>query len=123
MVIYPYAKNDQMYQCPSQKYTQAQMAYTTYPFAYFYNMNSTDGGGCSGRTLGAIQNPSNLIMIADGWGTMDWWSSATNYSNQYRNNATTCRHNNGANFVFADGHGKWSGSLQDSQWTAAMDPD
>jgi prepilin-type N-terminal cleavage/methylation domain-containing protein/prepilin-type processing-associated H-X9-DG protein len=120
--ILSYAKNDQMFQCPSQQFTQAQMAYTTYPFAYFYNMNSTDGG-CGLLALGSAANPSNLIMVADGWGTMDYWATPATYSNLYKTNTTVRRHNDGSNFVFVDGHAKWMNGTQDSQWTVAADPD
>jgi len=120
--ILSYAKNDQMFQCPSQQYSQSQMAYTTYPFAYFYNMNSTDSG-CYGVALGKVVNPANLIMVADGWGTMDYWASPTAYSTLYKTSPVVRRHNDGSNFVFVDGHGKWMNGTTDSQWTVAADPD
>ena len=33
----PYINNDQVFQCPGQQFTQAQMAYSSFPFAYFWN--------------------------------------------------------------------------------------
>ena len=117
-----YINNDLVFQCPSQQYTQAQMAYTTFPFAYYYNMNSTDNG-CSFRAIGAIKVPSNFIGVADGWGTMDYSQTATVHTNWYMTNTTVRRHNNGASFLFMDGHAAWSNTVTDSQWTAAADPD
>jgi len=118
----PYAKNDQIFQCPSQQYTQATMAYNTYPFAYFYNMNSVDNG-CSYLAIGTVVNPSNFIMIADGWGSMDYYATPTVYSSTYKTNAIPRRHNDGSNFLFADGHAKWMNGTSDAQWTIAADPD
>jgi prepilin-type N-terminal cleavage/methylation domain-containing protein/prepilin-type processing-associated H-X9-DG protein len=121
-MIMPYCKNLQMFQCPSRQFTQAQMAYTTTPFAYYYNMNATDAG-CSGMALGLAQNPSNMIMALDGWGTMDANWTAAALSAHYRTNTVVRRHNDGFNIVFVDGHGKWQNGTQDSQWTRATDPD
>ena len=122
--LYPYIRNDQLFQCPDQKYTQAQMPYGTYPFAYNYNGASPTvpadpgTGGLSGASEGAIKNPASLVMAYDGW-TMDaWWLAAdqaallngdagpSGFWSQASWNVVR-RHNDGPNIIFADGHAKW----------------
>ena len=129
-MISPYVKNMQIYQCPSLQFTQAQMAYTTTPFAYYYNMNATDGG-LSTRAEAQIVAPATTIFLIDGWGSMDAYWPATalagvingDSSPAYVASASTIarRHNGGLNAGFADGHAKFMSSSTAADWTVADD--
>lgn len=130
--IYPYVKNDQVFQCPSRKFTQAQMPYTTFPFSYNYNGNAT--GGVSGASMASVEAPASTVLLYDGW-TMDaWWNApdqAALLSGQVGPGVAwtttewklTRRHNDGANVAFADGHSKWVNKATVSMFTRAADPD
>ena len=120
-MLMPYVKNLQMLQCPSQQWTQATMAYTTTPFGYYYNMNSTDGG-LSLATESSIGDVAGTIAVIDGWGSMDGYWPAATLSNIMNNgdatySPTVCRHNSGTNTLFVDGHVKWLGSCTPGMWT------
>jgi len=129
-VTMPYVKNLQVYQCPSREFTQAQMSYTTTPFAYYYNMNSTDGG-LTLRRDAEIRSPSTTIALIDGWGSMDahWMAktlagivSGTSTSDYVAvRQEIARRHNEGLNAGFCDGHAKWLNSSVPADWTVADD--
>jgi len=121
--IAPYVKNDQLFQCASRQFSQAQMPYTTFPFAYNYNGANPDpalgsgSGGLDWCSLAEVAAPSTMVMLYDGW-TMDTWWYAPNHAALINAQAGTTgwtqanwdvvrRHNGGANVCFADGHGKW----------------
>jgi prepilin-type N-terminal cleavage/methylation domain-containing protein/prepilin-type processing-associated H-X9-DG protein len=136
--IYPYVKNAGVYQCPSQKFTQAQMPYSTFPVSYNYNGNAS--GGASGTSMATIGAPATTVLLYDGW-TMDaWWypqdqasllsgltswtpasPSPVTWSTTYWN--LVRRHNGGTNVAFADGHSKWVNKATPAMFTAAADPD
>jgi len=137
--ILPYVKNDQVFQCPSRQFTQAQMPYTTYPFAYNYNGANTvsasdaTAAGLDWCALGTVQMPANMVMLYDGW-TMDTWWYAQWHADIINRNPggagwgsstfdTVLRHNDGANVAFVDGHCKWVKSATTSQFTRNADPD
>ncbi len=136
--IYPYVKNDGVFQCPSRKFTQAQMPYTTFPVSYNYNGNAS--GGVSGAAMAAVEAPASTIVLYDGW-TMDAWWYAPDHASLLSgqpsasppspspitwgasNWALVRRHNDGANCAFADGHAKWLNRATPSMFTRAADPD
>ncbi len=78
-MIMPYVNNDQLFQCATMQWTQAQMAYGTFPFAYYYNMTWDVYGSADwlgGNSLGRIPYPATTIMLADGFGNMDaYWDA------------------------------------------------
>jgi prepilin-type N-terminal cleavage/methylation domain-containing protein/prepilin-type processing-associated H-X9-DG protein len=129
--IMPYVKNDQIFQCPSKQF--ATINYQAYPTAYHYT-SSNGGYSPSGAAIGTISQPSNTILLFDGFGYMDTggWTP-TNLSNVITGipdanaNATLCgyvrRHNDGANMGFVDGHAKWGAKATASQFTTNDDPD
>jgi len=142
--IQPYVKNRSVFQCPSKKYpTQAQMAYSTFPFSYLYN--GAAGTGLSGAAMASVEAPSTTVLLYDGYstgsGTMDaWWyandhasllsgisvanpASASPVAWPQSTMDTVRRHNSGANVAFADGHSKWMNRATTSMFTRAADPD
>jgi len=133
-MIMPYVNNDQIFQCPTMQWTQAEMQYGTFPFAYYYNMTCDIAyvaeGYLPSSSLGSVERPANTIMLADGFGTMDAYWFANYMADLYsglgaygRLSATVRRHNEGANYGFCDGHAKWRKTSTRSEWTTVADPD
>jgi len=136
--IYPYVKNDGVFQCPSYKRTQAQMPYSTFPVSYNYNGNAS--GGVSGAAMAQIDAPATTVVLYDGY-TMDAWWYAQDHASLLSGipswtpaspspqtwTATTWnvvrRHNSGANVAFADGHSKWVNKATPQMFTRVGDPD
>ncbi|MGV3719949.1 MAG: DUF1559 domain-containing protein [Actinomycetota bacterium] len=136
--IYPYVKNDGVFQCPSRKFTQAQMPFTTFPVSYNYNGNAT--GGLSGAAMASIEAPATTVLLYDGW-TMDAWWYAQDHASLLSglpgwnpaspspvawtsgNWDVVRRHNGGTNVAFADGHSKWVNKATPAMFTRAGDPD
>jgi len=138
--IYPYVKNKGVFQCPSKKYpTQAQMAYNTFPFSYYYN--GAAGVGVSGAAMAAVEAPATTVLVYDGMGSMDaWWyandhaslvsgvsvanpASASPIAWSQAQLDTVRRHNSGCNVGFADGHSKWVNKATYSMFSRTADPD
>jgi prepilin-type N-terminal cleavage/methylation domain-containing protein/prepilin-type processing-associated H-X9-DG protein len=113
--VAPYIKNLQIFSCPS--------ATTHNTCNYIYNgwIGCTVGGTASGRNDSSITAPAGTIVIgdsADGWWNID--SGSTTQITAPPNNAPgrlNNLHNGGANFGYADGHGKW---LQQQSWNVVQ---
>ncbi|MCE5238097.1 DUF1559 domain-containing protein [bacterium] len=119
-LVQPYAKNAQMFTCPSRpdlKWNQVVTTYSGFGYGYF----GPNGGGVAGLALGAISAPASCVMLADspsnGYyvidGTLD--SSDNGFPPEPR-------HNDGANFCFCDGHGKWLAKTKYSAWSGTVAP-
>ena len=107
----PYMKNVQMLQCPSKPDQQMRGGYA--PFQYV-----TTGYGvyCAqyGQKLSLYQSPADTILKVDGTGFRTHMPAAA----RNQPGGTTCadgatsfvdkRHNDGANWLFLDGHAKWN---------------
>lgn len=99
--IYPYVKNVQVFNCPSESvskfiatdYSGGQGGYG------FNNMYGTDG-----LSLASFQRPSETITFADTNYYLVDWDTATTGDNH---TPVLPRHNGGANTVMYDGHAKW----------------
>ena len=119
--VLPYAKNTQIFQCPSQKMTTPFTASSDlssdqsgYGMNVLYGDNSSASGTPDppqGRSLGSIADSSSCIFIteSDGgyggpWPAQDGYTAGTSY---VPTAACTKRHNDGANYGFVDGHAKW----------------
>ena len=113
--IQPYVKNDQIFTCPSA---------SNQPVAYYFA--GRPFGGCQtastdathNRSLSVYDAPATSVMMTDGdWDagnarphmlrvlTASWstWNVGGNCCER-----PTCRHNDGANALYADGHCKWN---------------
>ena len=95
-LIYPYIKNIQVMQCPSNS--------TIWRGQYMgrglsYPMNSY----LNAANLSDIEYPSQCISNIDGW---YYWSNGTNGCED-ATPSVRGRHNEGANAVMCDGHAKW----------------
>ena len=120
--IAPYVKNTQIFYCPSSataSYRSWNYGFVNQVVGYNDNRNSftmPDGSTCPGgtapRALATIAKPAERVFITD----------AQNYNTEarywYRTDSpytevggayywVDCRHNEGANGGFCDGHAKW----------------
>jgi prepilin-type N-terminal cleavage/methylation domain-containing protein/prepilin-type processing-associated H-X9-DG protein len=93
----PYMKNTQLLQCPSRK---------SVAVGYGYNTVTTAGYPLgTGASLGAIQSPSNVMILGDSNYTTAYcpgdyaWATWDSYY--------PGEHADGINLVFVDGHAKW----------------
>jgi len=99
--IDPYVKNQQCWYCPSGNNLR-----------YGWNITGNFGNGYTAVSMGQIQQPASLVMMGDTLYTgpfFRWQTPGTCPSNQGITNyaCIAARHNDGANFGFADGHCKW----------------
>ncbi len=132
--IQPYTKNYQVMLCPSQapnSYPWYRPTWTGIPnpllWTYAANAYSPAGGigpplpsGTGGLALAQITSVANLILVCE---------SKNRELNGNTNQQPDCvaadnvggisfRHNDGANWVFADGHVKWLKKTDTTMWDA-----
>jgi prepilin-type N-terminal cleavage/methylation domain-containing protein/prepilin-type processing-associated H-X9-DG protein len=112
-IVQPYAKNTEIYRC-----LEAPDYVDPYTGLYMsYGMNSTnDGYACFwyGVAESMVQDPSGTIYMADSsdGAYYVYWSATP--PNERR---VAKRHNDGANFLFCDGHAKWRRQTSRYEWT------
>ncbi len=84
---------------------------TMYPDLVFGDVAWPGPNGVTNRRLSQIRYPSELCLIGDGasgYYSDEWGCSARYLFNGTWNDLTAmCRHRNGMNFVFVDGHAEW----------------
>jgi len=95
----PYVKNTQCWYCPSGNNLR-------------YGWNITPANNGVGTSLGTIQAPSSSVVMGDtqyAGPFFRWQTPGTCPTGQGITNlgCVPLRHNDGANFGFADGHCKW----------------
>ncbi|NUP99509.1 MAG: DUF1559 domain-containing protein [Armatimonadetes bacterium] len=114
----PYVKNRQIFICPSTSHNFNSYIYSGYL-----------ANGSTGRTEADIQSTADLVALADSYSNGCWaLDGATQalpgppFDNAPRR--LTDRHNDGANFVYADGHVKWqaNGGFKASWWNPTWTP-
>jgi prepilin-type N-terminal cleavage/methylation domain-containing protein/prepilin-type processing-associated H-X9-DG protein len=117
--IYPYIKNTQLFTCPSDSYVyqgalagQCLNGEGTIPGSYgdntvHYNSAVPHPPGTTWCPLGTIASPAELILCGDSSGGSHQISFAADTLGFVRTDAGALRHNEGANYGFADGHVKW----------------
>ncbi len=113
MVIQPYAKNAQIFSCPSFGNNRiygggesAQIDEAPNGVNYSYNTYCGSWNG-SPLKLADVEHPPNMVILMDG--TNNYFRIAGgNDPNHWVNSAWSTRHNEGWNGAYADGHGKWS---------------
>ena len=110
--VLAYAKNAQIWQCPSKKLSS--------PFDGGMDLGENSGYGINevhyenvasceppaGATLGAIEYPAQCIMLGETTGSQSFANTDGADVHTYVFDGAT-RHNDGANFVYCDGHSKW----------------
>ena len=100
--IYPYAKNIQMFNCPSNSSAWSG-AYVGNGFSDPYNTY------LNGATLGQVVSPVDCVLNVCGW---YYYSSGANNYESTSGTPTSGPsikkwHNEGTNAVHVDGHAKW----------------
>jgi prepilin-type N-terminal cleavage/methylation domain-containing protein/prepilin-type processing-associated H-X9-DG protein len=126
LLVQPYVKSTQIFQCPSMEVRLDQ----GFPSSYGCNYDPGDITSVSGtaianlmgfgssKTLAAVNNAAGTILIGERL-NQDWPASPSNTVNYPsiaagdRNNAVGQVHFDGSNFAFADGHVKWLKSGRD----------
>jgi len=125
-IIQPYAKNTQLYTCPSFKMTLAG-ANTPFPG---YGINACmecpwlDYCWTPSVSLGQIQRPAEILFIADAanwqacWATVGWANACKGQCDPTVRLPGNTRHNEGSNIGFCDGHAKWlsTGTVTAAGW-------
>jgi prepilin-type N-terminal cleavage/methylation domain-containing protein/prepilin-type processing-associated H-X9-DG protein len=98
--IYSYTKNEQIYRCVSDAFAEEK--------TLSYSMNE----GLGDQAISVIDQPARVPLLideasGDGSGLNDGHFEMPDPSNPAIGDAPSTRHNEGANFAFADGHSKW----------------
>lgn len=121
-LMYPYVGNDQVFQCPSLN--DAGNPYTDY---------SINGVLAHGIAQSELTKPAGMIMLGERARDMSWdgyhpwprdgvsWNNLSAYiaadgHNWFLLHLAEERHNQGCNYAFADGHGKWL------KWNQTLEP-
>ena len=117
-VLNPYIKNSQIWICPSSQATFCSYIYSGYL-----------ANSLTGRADGDVDKPAEMAAMADTYTNGCW---AMDGSTQplpgppYDNNPRrlTDRHNQGANFMYVDGHAKWQAqtNFRASWWNPTWTP-
>jgi len=119
--VLPYAKNAQIWQCPSKRMTSAFNGGLDYGPNGAYGLNEVHwanaGSTCeppASRGLGEIQYPAQCVLIGETEGSQSFSNTdgadVHGVNSEFTKAAYPAfyRHNDGSNFVYCDGHAKWS---------------
>ena len=133
-MIQPYTKNYQILICPSDQpasYTYARPAWAGIPnpLLYSYSANSNGGGGIrpiggsgGGCALAAIMSVADTILIAESNDIeLNTWTTEVDAWAADGIGTIDKRHNDGCNWLFADGHVKYMNKSLQNMWTVAAD--
>ena len=132
-VVFPYVKNAQLFQCPSDGSAGGDPSNPALIPASSYGASNVifiGGRGNVDCSLGGITAPANTMMLFDAWQANSWCCdsnatggkcSATCFGGKpagMRNDGLDIsRHNGGFNACLADGHGKWfKGGKEDQDY-------
>jgi prepilin-type N-terminal cleavage/methylation domain-containing protein/prepilin-type processing-associated H-X9-DG protein len=134
VVLFPYVKNYQIYECPSNKVTPRfwsgyqKMGLGPIPGSYALNGDLTARAGKgdrAGLTDSAVVNPADTIFITEIWDTRGKQKAGPEHEIFTGNKNDVCTripfniHQGGSNFAFCDGHAKWQRVEQTwTQWHA-----
>jgi len=118
--ILPYAKNAQIFQCPSRRMTTVFNGAMDYGWNGGYGVNVVHWASGNpvpppGQALGDVQFPSACVFLAETDGSEAFANDGSNVHHaaggaDWKTGATGAhyRHNGGCNFGFVDGHVKWN---------------
>jgi len=95
-LVYPYIKNSQVWICPSSTQSSPFQCYT-FPQRHL--------GEQGGLALGTMTRPAEIFFTCDGGFNTHY--CPVHYPTTEANNVAWSIHNEGANYAFLDGHGKW----------------
>ncbi len=128
-LIQPYMKNYQLLKCPSDipasyTYRRPAWSWVENPLLYSYSANANGGGagavmngGNTARMLGDIKSASMLILICESNDIeVSAYATETDAWAADGIGSIDKRHNDGSNWVFADGHVKWLQKSEKYMW-------
>ncbi len=127
-VLSPYMKNDQIRRCPSNPSAVRGYGWNYQNFGYYH----ADHGNGWATNESQIPAPAETILIGDNpdpgmYGAGGRYIYGPKQSSPPADGIgnVSGRHNDGANYGFCDGHGKWlsrtDAAGQDRLWTQAVD--
>ncbi len=101
--VYPYVKNYQVFNCPSDDAVVWRGRGSNASAVVSYGANQTMLNVTEPLSIAAVVKPAETLLLADSegssrYGILSTWQSTRNISD---------RHLNGGNIAFADGHAKW----------------
>lgn len=121
-VVAPYIKSAQLYKCPSDPNFDSVVnsapwvanSYAINPALQIFNPDGSwksDWGNYYDQpcSIGAMEAPAETLLFADKYGYSEKlsWECVINPTTSTPAGAVWCRHSEGANVGFADGHSKW----------------
>ncbi len=132
VVIYPYMKSMQLYDCPSGGWvagrdnstarnwiagrrttTAACRVYSKYAYNYSGGAySSRTWNGLSNTALSSVTDPGGSFAVVEGRCNRIVPSDNTLDGNYYRGDTTDAPHNEGTNCAYTDGHAKWMKNAQ-----------
>jgi prepilin-type N-terminal cleavage/methylation domain-containing protein/prepilin-type processing-associated H-X9-DG protein len=134
--LQPYLKNTQILDCPSVPNFNQGYGWNYQNFGY-YSSGSGTYYSSPGTALSQVEQPAETILIGDNpdsgshgaGGIFIYGPTQYDPSNTATNDPSLAnvahRHNEGGNYGFLDGHGKWlsrsDATAQDRLWTRAAD--
>lgn len=109
--IMPYAKNDQLFKCPSNKRVWIGYGWNI-ECGYRNHFSGRTGPMYEGVMLSDFNRPAEFVMLADcndrgGFSTVYWNGLWTNPDHHVYDDAWPATHNDGVNVAYVDGHAKW----------------
>jgi prepilin-type processing-associated H-X9-DG protein len=109
-LIEPYVKNAQLFVCPSDRTNDICYAYNGY---YLVNPQWPTNPTHEANYLGDIERPAEMIVLGESMNNYFFLYLPSHKNNDNLDHRFTfSRHNEGANYSFADGHSKWLGKGQ-----------
>jgi len=114
VMVLPYVKNVQIFQCPSKKMTSSPFDGTLLDggqnAGYAINHTHSASGGVTspsyGVSLGQAEDDASVVLLWEGTGPVSIGDS-DNAPGKVRADEAATRHNGGQNCGFMDGHAKW----------------
>ena len=133
--LMPYVKNDHVYACasdsraPNVDFTGCRPILQSYCWNWHFGMDLPAWGYWAVTKLGDIAAPSQCAMLWDD--NSDWLTAgyggrfntldSPDWAGSFDREVLQGRHNEGDNFMFADGHAKWyKTTAMDTNATTAM---
>jgi prepilin-type N-terminal cleavage/methylation domain-containing protein/prepilin-type processing-associated H-X9-DG protein len=122
VVLFPYIKNYQVYECPSNKVTPRfwsgyqKSGLGPIPGSYAMNGDLTARAGVgdrAGLTESAVLNPADTILMTEIWDTRGKQKAGPEHEIFTSTKNDVCAripvniHQGGSNYNFCDGHAKW----------------
>lgn len=127
-LVQPYVKNYQLIICPSQNpgaYDYLRPTGLPDPLLFGYAVNAIGRGvslaGAGAVAMAKIMEPAETVWAFDTNNNIEINNDSETDWFAVGNGGIAKRHNDGANWVFCDGHAKWMRESTEAMWTIAED--